>query len=322
MRKAILLAFLMAPICVEQAAISAEPAANISRVTTSFDFRYTEAVLKRVSRLLSSGLTVTGAGLLALLLLLAVAGPSVVPYDPTEQRPAERLQGPSLRHWAGTDRFGRDILTRLAYGGRVSLGASGVALVLVMTIGLAVGMVAGYAGGAIDELAMRTVDAILAFPSIVLGLVVAGLFGPGLWTVLLPLTAVSWASPARLTRGLVLQARESGSVEAARAVGASTTRILRRELLPVVLGPLVILATVQLATLMLSLSALSFLGLGPQPPSPEWGAMLSDGRAHFMVAPHLMVFPGLMIFWSVLALNLLGEGLRDLRDPRALARVR
>ena len=274
------------------------------------------------SRLRASGLATVGGLLLSVLVLATALGPSLSPYDPTEQRPAARLQGPSFRHWAGTDRFGRDVLTRLLYGGRVSLGASVIALALVMTIGLAVGVVCGYVGGWIDEAGMRTVDAILAFPSIVLGLVVAGLFGPGLWTVLLPLTAVSWAGPARLTRGVVLQARESGSVEAAHALGASTCRILRLEIVPVVLGPLTVMATVQLATLILSLSALSFLGLGPQPPSPEWGAMLADGRAHFLVAPHLMLFPGLMIYWAVLGLNLLGEGARDLRDPDALARCR
>ncbi len=262
-----------------------------------------------------SWLLMSGVCLLTALIVVILGAPYITHYDLAEQDPAAALQTPSKTHWFGTDRFGRDILTRILYGGRITLAASSVALLLVVTIGLTVGIMAGYAGGIFGAIAMRIVDVLLAFPSIIIGLVIAGLFGPGLMNVLIAVTSVWWVSFARLTYGIVLQVKEEPSVDAARALGARPLTMMLREILPKVIGPVMVLATLELGSLIIWISGLSFLGLGAQPPSPEWGAMLSDGRAYFIVFPHLMIFPGLMIFITVFALVMIGEGLRDVLDP-------
>jgi peptide/nickel transport system permease protein len=248
-----------------------------------------------------------------------VAAPILAPYPPAEQRAAERLQPPSTAHPFGTDRLGRDILSRVLYGGRTSLAASSIALLVTLTVGVAVGLAAGYAGGWLDGALMRLVDVLFAFPSFILALIVAGLYGPGLLKIIVAAAAVWWVGYARVTRSLVLQAKEEGFVMAARAAGARPLTIAVREVLPQVLGPIVVLATLNLGRLLLAISGLSFLGLGAQPPTAEWGLMLSEGRAYFLEQPHLMIFPGLAIFLTVLGLTLLGEGLRDVLDPHGVA---
>ena len=257
-----------------------------------------------------------GATILLAVVASAIVAPLLAPYDPAEQRPRERVQGPSRAHLMGTDRLGRDTFSRVLYGGRLSLSASAAALVLIVALGVTLGLAAGYAGEWVDTGIMRLVDVLMAFPSFVLALVVAGLFGPGLIKVTLAATAVWWVSYARVTRSLVLQAKQEGYVLAARAAGAGPVTIAVREVLPQVLGPVVVLATLDLGKLLLALSSLSFLGLGAQPPTPEWGLMLAEGRAYFMEAPAMMIFPGLMIFATALGFNLLGEGLRDVLNPR------
>ncbi len=264
-------------------------------------------------------LIVTGGVILALVLGLTLAAPMLAPYHPAEQRARERLQGPSRAHPMGTDRLGRDIYSRVLYGGQTSLSASSIALGVTLTIGVALGLLAGYAGGWVDGAIMRLVDVLLAFPSFILALIVAGLYGPGLLKVVLAATAVWWVSYARVTRSLVLQAKQEGYVQAARAAGARPLSIAVREVLPQILGPIVVLATLNLGRLILTLSGLSFLGMGAQPPTAEWGLMLSEGKAYFMEFQHMMVFPGLMIFVTVLGLTLLGEGLRDVLDPNGAA---
>ncbi|HXI16617.1 MAG TPA: ABC transporter permease [Chloroflexota bacterium] len=252
----------------------------------------------------------TGAILLVCIVLGTIAAPLLSPFDPAEQRPAERLQGPSVAHPFGTDRQGRDQWSRALHGGRTSLAAAGVALTLATTVGVTLGLLAGYSGGLLDSAIMRLVDVVLAFPSFVLGLVVAALFGPALMTVVLAATAFWWVGYARVTRGIVLQVRQEPFVLAARAIGASPGRIAVREVLPHTFGPVLVMATMDVGSLLMTLSGLSFLGMGAQPPTPEWGLMLADGKAYFLEAPHLMLFPGLMIFVTVLAVNLLGDGLR------------
>lgn len=264
-------------------------------------------------------LVACGGAILAVVLALAVAAPALSPYNPAEQRPAERLQAPTRAHPMGTDRLGRDIYSRVLYGGRTSLSASTIALAVTLTIGVALGLVAGYAGGWLDAAIMRLVDVLMAFPSFILALIVAGLYGPGLLKIVLAATAVWWVGYARVTRSLVLQAKQEGYVVAARAAGAPPLTIAAREVLPQIMGPIVVLAMINLGRLILTLSGLSFLGMGAQPPTAEWGLMLSEGKAYFLEFQHLMVFPGLMIFVTVLGLTLLGEGLRDVLDPNGAA---
>lgn len=264
-------------------------------------------------------LIVTGGAILAVILAVTLAAPLLAPYNPAEQRARDRLQGPSPAHLMGTDRLGRDIYSRVLYGGQTSLSASSIALVVTLTIGVGLGLLAGYAGGWVDGAIMRLVDVLMAFPSFILALIVAGLYGPGLLKVVLAATAVWWVGYARVTRSLVLQAKQEGYVQAARAAGARPLSVAVREVLPQIMGPIVVLATLNLGRLILTLSGLSFLGMGAQPPTAEWGLMLSEGKAYFMEFQHMMVFPGLMIFVTVLGLTLLGEGLRDVLDPNGAA---
>lgn len=274
----------------------------------------TFSLLQSDSRLLSTGIVLLLSLLCAVWLL-----PLLLPHDPSAFNPGLTLQQPSVSHLFGTDRFGRDIFIRVLYGGRITLSAGGIALVTVVTIGLFIGISAGYLGGIFGSIAMRVVDTLLAFPSIVVGLVVAGLFGPGLTNVLLAVISVWWVSFARLAYSITLKTKHEPYVLAAVAIGARPITIMLKEILPKTAGPIIVLATLELGSLIIWISGLSFLGLGAQPPSPEWGAMLADARAYFLVFPHLMIFPGLMIFLSVLSLVMIGEGLRDIIDPDQVA---
>jgi peptide/nickel transport system permease protein len=239
----------------------------------------------------------------------------LAPHDPIAQEPANRLQSPSIQHPLGTDAFGRDVLSRLLYGGRTTLSASMGALLASMGIGCFVGMVAGMYGGAVEALLMRIVDALMAFPFIVLAIIVTALFGTGFLQLLLTIVSVWWVPFARLARSITLNSKNDGEVLAARVLGASTFTIIRREIFPKVVSPAVVLGTFELGTLMISISALSFFGLGSKPPAPEWGSMLADSKAYFFGTPHLLLGPVLFIFLTVLALNLMGEGMRDRLDP-------
>lgn len=267
-------------------------------------------------RLLRQPLTLGGASVVALFAVLAVAAPFIAPRDPSAIDPVHRLQGPSAGALLGTDALGRDLFSRILCGARWSLGAALLTTVLVLTLGVVVGLAAGYLGGFVEAVLMRIVDALLAFPSLLLALAIVGTLGPGATHAVLALAAVGWATYARIVRGLVLTLRERPFIEAARAIGGTDAHIIWRHVLPNVLAPVAVLATLELAEILLALSAMSFLGLGAQPPAPEWGAMISDARGYFFVAPRLMVAPGIAITLAVAALNLLGDGLRDLLDPR------
>lgn len=267
-------------------------------------------------RLVRDPLALSGLVVVLLFAAAALAAPWVAPYDPTAVDPAGRLAGASVRHPLGTDPLGRDLLSRLLYGGRWSLGAAGLATLLVMTVGVTVGTVAGYAGGWLDQLVMRVVDVLLGLPSLVLALAIAGTLGPGIRNVLLGLVAVWWVDYARIVRSLVLGLREREFVMAARALGAPTYQVLLRHVLPSVVPPVAVLATLEMGSLILALSGLNFLGLGVQPPTPEWGAMINEGRRYLATAPQLMLYPGLAISLVVLGFNVLGDGLRDVLDPR------
>ena len=260
--------------------------------------------------------TAVGLFLVATLLLAGLVAPWLPLDDPTQISLSERLLPPSLENFLGTDHLGRDTFSRIVHGARMTLVAAAATLALTMTIALAVGIVSGYNGGWPDTALMGVVDLLLAFPSLILALAVAGALGPGLFNVLLAAGAVWWVGHARIIRGITLGARRKEYVTAARAVGAGNMRIIFRHIAPNILGPIIVIASLDVGWIILGIAGLNFLGLGAQPPTPEWGAMLNDARPHLQTAPRLLLLPGAAIFIAVLGFNLLGDGLRDLMDPR------
>ena len=257
-----------------------------------------------------------GLGIVVSFALIAIAAPLIAPYDPAKLHPAYITQPPSAQFLFGNDNLGRDILSRVIYASRISLSTALLAGTSIILIGVTVGLLSGYFGGLFEAVAMRIVDVLLAVPSLVIALAVVGVLGTGLPSVVIGLVSVWWVSYARIIRGLVLSARERLYVESARALGASHAHLLLRHILPHVLPPVIVLATLELGQLILALAGLNFLGLGAQPPTPEWGAMLNEGRPYLLTAPHLMIFPGATIALVVLGFNLLGDGLRDALDPK------
>ena len=256
-------------------------------------------------------------GLTLLLLIVALAAPWLAPYDPIAQNLPARLAPPNAAHWMGTDELGRDILSRIIHGTRVSMLVSVSVVLGAGIIGLAIGSVAGYFGGWFDRFVnIVLINAFLSFPGILLAIAFAAFLGPGLDKVILALVVTGWAGYARLARAQVLQAKEMEYVLAARSLGASHTRILTRHLLPNIVQPLLVQATIAMAGAILAESTLSFLGVGVLAPMPSWGAMLNDARGHLFDAPHLVIFPALAVMTAVLAFNLLGDALRDWMDPR------
>lgn len=258
-----------------------------------------------------------GLTLLIVLGIVSVMAPWLAPEIPSIQHLDEGLTGPSLEHPFGQDRLGRDILSRILYGGRISLWVGLVTVGISLSLGLVIGGVAGYLGGWTDEILMRLTDLFLAFPGILLAIAFTAVMGPSLRNVVIALSLMGWVGYARLVRGQILSLRELEYVQAARALGASPFRIFRLHLLPNTWAPLLVEASFGMAGAIMSESGLSFLGLGVQPPTPSWGSMLSDGRAYLTVAPHLTLFPGAILAMVVLALNFLGDALRDRLDVRA-----
>ena len=257
-----------------------------------------------------------GAAILACFVLLAMFGPALARYDPTQLVLSEGLRGPSPAHPFGQDRLGRDLLSRALYGARISMivGASAVAASLLL--GVAIGLFCGLAGGWIDELVMRVVDVLLAFPGILLAIALSAVLGPSLGNVVLALSAIGWTGYARLVRAETLALRERAHVESAVSLGASPLRIVTVHILPMLAGPLAVQATFGFSGAVVAEASLSFLGLGTQPPTPSWGAMLSEGRSFLLVAPHVALVPGFAVFTVVVGINFLGDGLRDWLDVR------
>jgi len=257
-----------------------------------------------------------GITLVALAVVAALLGPFLVAADPRSQELALRLAGPTWAHPLGLDELGRDILARLVAGARVSL-LVGVSVVSVSAfVGLLVGGIAGYAGGWVDTVLGRIIDVLMAFPGILLAIALVAALGPSLRNVVIALAVIGWVGYARLVRGQVLKAREFEYVQAARSLGASAPRVLLRHVLPCAYPAVLVQATLGMAGAIVAEASLSFLGLGVQPPTPSWGAMLDAGRSHLLDAPHLTIFPGLAIALLVLGFNFLGDGLRDRIDPR------
>jgi peptide/nickel transport system permease protein len=258
-----------------------------------------------------------GFALTLLLAIVALAAPWLAPYDPVAQNLPARLLAPTAAHWMGTDELGRDILSRIIFGTRVSMLVSVCVVFGAGIIGLAIGAVAGYFGGWFDRFVnIILINAFLSFPGILLAIAFAAFLGPGLDKVILALVVTGWAGYARLARAQILQAKEMEYVLAARSLGASHVRILVRHLLPNILQPILVQATIAMAGAILAESTLSFLGVGVLAPMPSWGAMLNDARGHLFDAPHLVIFPALAVMTAVLAFNLLGDALRDWLDPR------
>lgn len=260
-------------------------------------------------------MTRVGAAIVGIAVLAAVFGPALTPFDPSEQQLPLRLEGPTGLHWFGLDELGRDILARVLSGARISLLVGLVVVSVSSTIGIALGSIAGYFGGRIDEAISRVIDILLAFPGLLLAIALVAVLGPSLANVVLALSLIGWVGYARLVRGQVLRTRELEFVQAARALGASTARILTRHVIPTTLPAVTVQATLGMGGAILAEASLSFLGLGVQPPTPSWGTMLNYGRAHLLDAPHLTIFPGLAIAILVLGFNFLGDGLRDALDP-------
>jgi peptide/nickel transport system permease protein len=257
-----------------------------------------------------------GLTLVVLAVVAALFGPWLVSADPRSQELALRLAGPTLAHPLGLDELGRDILARLVSGARVSL-IVGLSVVSVSSsVGVVVGGIAGYAGGWADTLIGRIIDVLMAFPGILLAIALVAALGPSLRNVVIALATIGWVGYARLVRGQVLKAREFEYVQAARSLGASAPRVLVRHVLPSAYPAVLVQATLGMAGAIVAEASLSFLGLGVQPPTPSWGAMLDAGRGHLLDAPHLTIFPGLAIALLVLGFNFLGDGLRDRMDPR------
>lgn len=257
-----------------------------------------------------------GSIIILLLVLAAIFAPILAPYDPIETNLEDRLMKPCIEHPLGTDHLGRDVYSRLLYGARISLMVGIVVVSISAFIGIILGIFAGFYGGLTDSTIMRLVDAFLTFPSVFLAIVIAGVLQSGLVSVIIALIVVGWTRYARVGRGSVLSLREKEFVESARSLGVHDRYIMFRHIFPNIITPIIIVATLGMADAILSSASLSFLGFGPQPPTPEWGAMLNAGRPFMQTDPHLMIFPGLAIMILVLGFNLLGDGLRDILDPK------
>jgi len=266
-------------------------------------------------------MTRVGAAVVVIAVIAAIAGPMLAPFDPAAQELALRLDGPSWVHWFGLDELGRDIFARVLSGARISLMVGIVVVSVSATIGTLLGAIAGYFGGRIDEAISRLIDILLAFPGLLLAIALVAVLGPSLTNVVLALCLIGWVGYARLVRGQVLRAREFEFVQAARALGATSSRILVQHIIPTALPAVTVQATLGMGGAILAEASLSFLGLGVQPPTPSWGTMLSYGRSHLLDAPHLTIFPGLAIAVVVLGFNFLGDGLRDTLDPATSRRA-
>lgn len=274
---------------------------------------------RSINLILKNPLTVFGVAIIILLVLSAILAPLIAPY-PDQGRGLsnlhERLKAPSMRHPLGTDDLGRDLLSRIVYGARVSIKAAVIVVLIVMGFGVPLGLIAGYFGGRIDELVMRFADMILAFPSLLLAVAIVASTGPSMLNALIAISVPWWPWYTRLVRGQVVSLKEMQFVESAKAVGASRWRIMFRHILPNCLSPVIVQGTLDMGYIILCLASLGFLGLGTQPPTADWGVMVNDGRAFFLTQWWISTFSGAAIFMTVLAFNLLGDGLREALDPK------
>jgi peptide/nickel transport system permease protein len=272
-----------------------------------------------VREIATNRLTLFGSTVVAVLAVVGTIGPVLLRFDFDTQNLPFRLLPPYANHWFGTDELGRDIFSRVVYGTRISMLVGFSVVLISSSTGLLVGSLAGYFGGWFDEILMRLVDVLLAFPGILLAIALVAFWGPGLEKLILALVAVGWVGYARLVRGQILKVKELDFVRAARSLGASDVRIIVRHLIPNIIQPILVQASIGMAGAILAEASLSFLGLGVPPPLSSWGSMLNDGRSHLFDAPHLVIFPGLATMLAVLAFNFLGDGLREILNPKLRA---
>lgn len=261
-------------------------------------------------------LAVVGASIVLFFIILAIAAPIIAPTGMNEQVLSDRLQAPSADHWFGTDDFGRDILSRIIYGARISLWVGFFSVLGSIVVGCALGIIAGYYGRWIDTVISRFFDILLAFPSILLAIAIVAVLGPSLQNALIAIAIINVPNFGRLIRSKVLSIKQEEYVMAAKAIGMNDSRILFHHILPNSVAPIIVQGTLAIATAIIECAALGFLGLGAQPPAAEWGKMLADSRQYLIQAPWTMIFPGLSIMLTVLGFNLMGDGLRDALDPR------
>ncbi|HEV8353483.1 MAG TPA: nickel transporter permease [bacterium] len=272
-------------------------------------------------RTLRNPLSMIGMIIIGLLVLVAAAAPLIATEDPLQTNVAERLAPPSRAHFFGTDTLGRDIFSRVIYGSRISLRIAILTAVIATVIGAPVGIVAGYFRGRLDDIAMRVTDMFMAFPRLILAMAIAAALRPTLENVVIAISLAAWPAYARLARSMTLGLREENFVEAARALGASPPRILARHVLPGVMSPLIIQISLDMGGIILTAAGLGFIGFGAQPPTPEWGVMISEGRNYITTQWWVSTFPGIAIALTVLGFNLLGDGVRDVLDPRLRGRI-
>jgi len=295
-----------------------DPARGQHRPTDGIPRRRVAALSWR--RLVRSPNLLVGFAVLALVVGGAAFARQIAPYSPIDQAFADQLRPPSPAHLLGTDEFGRDIFSRVIYGARIALTIGVLADGIAAVLGIILGIVSGYFGGWVDSAVMRTVDVMLAFPYLLLAMIVVAILGPSLTNAMIAIGIVYTPQFARLVRGAVLAVRELEFVEAAGALGAGPVRVLGRHVLPNVLSPIIVMATLTVGFTIVETAGLSFLGLGASPPAPEWGSMLATGRSYMLTAPWIATFPGLAILVTVVGFNLVGDGLRDLLDPRLRGR--
>ncbi len=257
-----------------------------------------------------------GSVIIVIFLLMAAFAPLIAPYSPTEQNLSNKLRSPSWQHLFGTDQFGRDIFSRVITGSRIALWIIFLVSVISGSIGIIVGVTAGYFGGIVDEILMRITDMFLAFPSLVLAMAFAAMLGPNLTNTIIAISIVSWTTYARLARAEAIKVKSQPYIEAIRSVGGGNLRIMFLHVLPMCISPVLVQLTLRMGTIILTAASLGFLGLGVQPPTPEWGAMVSDGRNFLIDQWWISTFPGIFIAFVVLGFNLLGDGVRDMLDPR------
>jgi len=285
---------------------------NTAKVSKPFmdDLKHT-VFLWRKSRL-----TMIGSAIILAFLLLAALAPLIAPFDPVQQNLQNKLQPPSWQHLFGTDQFGRDIYSRVVTGSRIALWIIFLVSVISGSIGIIVGVTAGYFGGIVDEVLMRITDMFLAFPSLVLAMAFAAMLGPNLTNTIIAISIVTWTTYARLSRAEATKVKSQPYIEAIRAAGGGNLRIMFLHVLPMCISPVLVQLTLRMGTIILTAASLGFLGLGVQPPTPEWGAMVSDGRNYLVDQWWISTFPGIFIALVVLGFNLLGDGIRDMLDPR------
>lgn len=273
-------------------------------------------ICSTIKRMMRDKLALIGLLIILIFFFISIGAPYLAPNDPEKAILVQKLNLPSRQYPLGTDHLGRCILSRIIYGTRISLFSAFLVLIIIIFISIPIATISGYIGGKVDEFIMRIIDILLAFPSMLLAIVIAGFLGPSLINTIIAIASVWWSKYVRVIRGMVLSIKEKDFIIANKACGTSSFGIITRHILPNILSPIIVLVTLDMGNLILLISGLSFLGLGAQPPTPEWGAMMNDGRAYMQIAPRLMLFPGIAIMLVTLAFNLLGDGLRDALDPK------